>query len=297
MGPNIRDREMEEFKSFIEDMELIDMPCIGGRFTWYNSNETAMSRFDNVSIANIVKDRIKVSVELWNNFEMKEIMLRLKSGHVWLREWDYNSRFFHNSLKNRYMRNFIKMVESSSGILEGVTEVKTKVKNYFESFFKDSYFNRPVPEGCLYKILAKILDLRLKRVIGKLISNKQSKFVPGRNISDGVLVVKEVLGLAKREDMSCLVLKVDYEKAYDIVSWNFLRLLFNKMGFGAKWTKWMKACVFNNSMLMLVNGSVTMDFKVGICLIQGDPLYLFHVCNSHGRPHMLNEKRSGVRGI
>lgn len=151
--------------------------------------------------------------------------------------------------------------------------------------------------GCLYKILAKILDLRLKRVIGKLISNKQSKFVPGRNISDGVLVVKEVLGLAKREDMSCLVLKVDYEKAYDIVSWNFLRLLFNKMGFGAKWTKWMKACVFNNSMLMLVNGSVTMDFKVGICLIQGDPLYLFHVCNSHGRPHMLNEKRSGVRGI
>lgn len=74
-----------------------------------------------VSIANIVKDRIKVSVDLWNNFEMKEIMLRLKSRQVWLRDWDYNSRVFHNSLKNGYMRNFIKMVESSSGILEGVT--------------------------------------------------------------------------------------------------------------------------------------------------------------------------------
>lgn len=62
---------------------------------------------------------------------------------------------------------------------------------------------------------------------------------------------------------------------YDDVSWNYLRFLFCKMGFGVRWIKWMKACVFNSSMSMLVNGSVTEDFKVGKGLQQGDSLSSF----------------------
>lgn len=52
--------------------------------------------------------------------------------------------------------------------------------------------------GCLYKILAKLLAPRLKRVICKLISKNQTAFIPGRNILDGVLVVNDVLDLTKR---------------------------------------------------------------------------------------------------
>lgn len=58
-------------------------------------------------------------------------------------------------------------------------------------------------------------------------------------------MVNEVLDLAKREKISCLVLKVDYEKAYDSVSWNYLGFLFIKMDFGDKWISWMEACMFN----------------------------------------------------
>ncbi|PNX66288.1 ribonuclease H [Trifolium pratense] len=48
-----------------------------------------------------------------------------------------------------------------------------------------------------------------------------------------------------------------------------------KMGFSSGWLKWMRACVFESSMSILVNGSPTADFKVGRGLRQGDPLSPF----------------------
>lgn len=71
--------------------------------------------------------------------------------------------------------------------------------------------------GNLYKILSKLLATRLKVVIGKLISIKQSAFIKGRNIMDGILMVKEIIDLAKIENIICMRMKVDYEKDYDSV--------------------------------------------------------------------------------
>lgn len=75
-------------------------------------------------------------------------------------------------------------------------------------------------------------------------------------------MVNEVIDFFKREKKSCLVQKVDYEKAYNNIIWNYLRFCFNKIGLGNKWKNWMEACVFNNSMLVLVNRSATKYFKV-----------------------------------
>jgi hypothetical protein len=65
----------------------------------------------------------------------------------------------------------------------------------------------------MYKILSKILAGRLKIVLGKLISNVQSTFIPNRQILDGVLVVNELIDLAKRRKDKCLLFKVDFERA------------------------------------------------------------------------------------
>lgn len=74
--------------------------------------------------------------------------------------------------------------------------------------------------------------------------------------------------------MSCLVLKVDYEKTYDNVSWNYLRYLFMRMSFRAKWINWIETCVFVSYMTVTINDSNTKDFKVERGLRQEGPLSL-----------------------
>jgi hypothetical protein len=111
--------------------------------------------------------------------------------------------------------------------------------------------------------------------MGKLISKCQSAFLPRRQILDGVLILNEIIDLATRRKDSYLFFKVDFEKAYDTVSWRFLDRMMEKMDFSDGWLKWMRACIFNSSMSVLVNGSPTEDFKVGRGLRQGDPLSPF----------------------
>jgi hypothetical protein len=148
--------------------------------------------------------------------------------------------------------------------------------------------------GSLYKILSKLLANRLKRVLGKLISKRQSAFLPQRQILDGVVVLNEIIDLAKRRRDECLLFKVDFERAYDTISWQFLDRMMIKMGFAEGWLKWIRACIFESSMSVLVNGSPTIDFKVGRGLRQGDPLspFLFLIV-AEGLAGMIYEESCG----
>lgn len=56
----------------------------------------------------------------------------------------------------------------------------------------------------------------------KLISPSNSSFLKGRLLVDDVVAVNELEGIARNSKMVCLVFKIDFEKAYDLVSWNFL---------------------------------------------------------------------------
>lgn len=78
-----------------------------------------------------------------------------------------------------------------------------------------------------------MLTNRLKEVHCKVISQKQSTFLPKRNILDGVLIVNENIDLAKRTNDPCLLLKVDFEKACDLVSWSYFEYMMNRLGFCA----------------------------------------------------------------
>ena len=72
--------------------------------------------------------------------------------------------------------------------------------------------------GSLYIINAKLLANKLKRVIGKVVSNNQKTFVGGRQILDAALVVNEVIDSRKRSSSAGLVCKLDIEKAYNSVN-------------------------------------------------------------------------------
>ena len=131
--------------------------------------------------------------------------------------------------------------------------------------------------GGLYKILAKALANRIKNVLGKVISPVQSAFVESKQILDAVLIANEVVDTIIRRKESGIVCKLDIEKAYDHLSWEFLIQVLDKMGFGKRWVSWVKWCVSTASFSIMVNGSLAGFFQNSRGLRQGDPLspYLF----------------------
>lgn len=85
--------------------------------------------------------------------------------------------------------------------------------------------------GCLYKIISKTLAVRLSKVLEEVISDTQSVFLRGRHILNGVVILNEVIDEARKKKLSRVVFKVDFEKAYDSVDWNYLNDMLVGMKF------------------------------------------------------------------
>ena len=78
----------------------------------------------------------------------------------------------------------------------------------------------------LYKIISKVLANRLKQVIDSIISETQSAFIPGRLITDNIMIAYEVMHFMKRKtqgQQGYMAIKLYMSKAYDRVEWSYLR--------------------------------------------------------------------------
>ena len=131
--------------------------------------------------------------------------------------------------------------------------------------------------GSIYKLIAKVLANRLKKVMNGLVNPAQNAFVEGRQILDASLIANEVIDSMQKRKERGILCKLDIEKAYDQINWKFILKVLKKMGFGNKWVNWIEWCISTATFSVLVNGSPTGFFGSSRGLRQGDPLssYLF----------------------
>ena len=108
-----------------------------------------------------------------------------------------------------------------------------------------------------YKIMAKVLANRLKKLLPRIISHEQAAFVSGRSITDNILVAFELIHHMKRKNKGKhgeVTFKIDIIKAYDKIDWGFLIGIMLKLGFDNRWVDLMMLCVSTVRYNVLVNG-------------------------------------------
>ena len=127
-----------------------------------------------------------------------------------------------------------------------------------------------------------------------MISESQSAFVPGRQITNNVLVAFETMhsiDQRRKGKNNLMATKLDMSKAYDRVKWAFLEVMMRKLGFGERWIGLILMCVKTVSYSILINGKPKGRITPTRGLRQGDPIspYLFLLC-AEGLTAMLNRE-------
>ncbi|CAI5465194.1 unnamed protein product [Closterium sp. Yama58-4] len=128
-----------------------------------------------------------------------------------------------------------------------------------------------------YKVLARVVADRMKSVLHMVISPEQYGFIPGRRLSDAVALVADIIEGAKNRKEDWYLLLVDFQKAFDSVSREFLFSVLEKMGFPERLVGWIKGLHKGTTTKLLINGWLGDGVDVVSGVRQGSPLapYLF----------------------
>jgi len=121
---------------------------------------------------------------------------------------------------------------------------------------------RPIALGnVIYKIITKVISLRLKPILPFIISNEQSSYVVGCQIIDNVILVHEVIHFLKSTRTPCMLIKFDLSKSFDCLSLNYMHSLVSIFGFRRDWIQWIMKLTSSSFFSILVNGFPSQTFS------------------------------------
>ncbi len=117
----------------------------------------------------------------------------------------------------------------------------------------------------------------MKAVIPSIISKDQSGYLKGRYIGQNIRLLQDISFFTELKQLPCMLLAIDYEKAFDSLNWNFLLKTLKHVNFGPNFISYVKLMYNNIESAMLYNGSTVYYFKLERGVRQGCPLsaYLF----------------------
>ena len=109
----------------------------------------------------------------------------------------------------------------------------------------------------VYKIGSGVIANRIKKVLPTLINNDQTGFIAGRYIGENIRLLFDIMEYAEENDIPGLFLLIDFEKAFDSISWNFLNNILKIFNFGN---------LFKNGLKRLITTLNLQSIREGIYL-------------------------------
>jgi hypothetical protein len=88
----------------------------------------------------------------------------------------------------------------------------------------------------VYNIISKVIAIRIKPILSKSLSVEQLGFLEGRQIQDAIVTTHKCLHRIKNKNYKSLILKLDLQKAYVCINWDFIRMILIQVGFGTPLT-------------------------------------------------------------
>ena len=150
-----------------------------------------------------------------------------------------------------------------------------------------------------YKILAKVLAIRLQKVISHLISSDQTGYIKGRYIGDNVRTMLDILEITKQQADPGIMVMIDFKKVFDTLSWSFLYKTLDYFNFGPVFKQYIKLLYSSPECSVTNNGFHSEFFSISRGIRQGCPIstLLFILCVETLRGRHKLYKSCGDRQI
>jgi hypothetical protein len=101
----------------------------------------------------------------------------------------------------------------------------------------------------------------MEPLMNKIIHRDQTSFIKGRNIMNNTLALHEIFHETKKKRENGVVLKLDFEIAYDKVHWGFLLKCLRDRGFNGTLCQWIEKILYNGIVAVKINGCIGPYFQ------------------------------------